>query len=80
MNWTQLLIDLKSARLSQTQIAEFCGCGQTTISDLYAGKIKNPSYPIGLSLIALSKKYKRKINRLTGTDDCVIAKIQVVQA
>jgi len=62
MNWTQLLNDLRAAKVSQQDIAAFCGdgTGQTTIADIAKGKTKNPSYKVGFAIIALHKKHCKK--------------------
>lgn len=56
MNWPQLLSDLSSAGVSQTKIAAICGCSQATVSDLNTGRIKDPSFCLGSSLVELHRR------------------------
>lgn len=44
---------LERGGMTQTQIAEACGCSQSTISDIAKGKNKSPAYHIGKKLEAL---------------------------
>lgn len=53
MDWTKLLTDLKAAGMTQVQIAAECGVTQTSVSELFRGEIKNPSYDFGARLTAL---------------------------
>jgi len=58
MDWTNLLSELKEARVPQKEIAEFCGCSQSTISELSRGEIKEPAHSTGEKLI---KFHARKL-------------------
>jgi hypothetical protein len=51
MNWTQLLSEISASGATQKETAEFCDCGQSTISELRLGKIKEPAHSLGQSLI-----------------------------
>lgn len=53
MDWEQLIAELVARRMSQTQIAAACGCGQATIADLANGKTKEPRHSLGETLRAL---------------------------
>ncbi len=53
MNWIDLITQLNAHGLTQQQIAAACGCGQTTISEIAAGKTKEPRYGLGQKLIDL---------------------------
>jgi hypothetical protein len=51
MNWIKLISDLSAAGVTQKDIAAHCACGQSTISEIGRGAIKNPAYSIGKQLI-----------------------------
>lgn len=53
MDWTQIISELKGAGFSQARIAEKCGCGQATISELAIGRTKDPQHSLGQKLLAL---------------------------
>lgn len=63
MNWIELIADLKARGYSQPQIAERCGCVQSTISDLATGKLKDPRHAVGEILRAMHAKARRKKER-----------------
>lgn len=60
MDWKTLIADLQRAGLSQVQIAQFCGCVQSTISALARGAASGTDYEIGTALVQLHKKHARK--------------------
>jgi transcriptional regulator with XRE-family HTH domain len=53
MDWTQIISELKGAGFSQARIAEKCGCGQATISELAMGRTKDPQHSLGQKLLDL---------------------------
>lgn len=53
MDWKKLIAELQAQGLTQPQIAERCGCGQATISDLASGKTGDPRHSLGQALKAL---------------------------
>lgn len=53
MDWPQRITDIRNTGMTQVQIARHCGCSQTTVSLLLAGKTRNPSWLIGQALTAL---------------------------
>lgn len=55
MDWKKLITELSEKGLTQQAIAKFCGCAQSTISDLFTGEIKEPKYSIAVSLVNLSE-------------------------
>ena len=63
MDWKNIMADLSAAGFKQTQIAETCGCSQSTVSDLANGEIKQPNFALGQSLIALHRKAARRLKR-----------------
>jgi transcriptional regulator with XRE-family HTH domain len=63
MDWQSLIADLKSRNLTQHDIAAFCKCKQSTVSDLSRGITKRPNFELGQALIALHKS-KRKAPEL----------------
>lgn len=61
MNWADTIALIKEAGYSQPQIAEYCKCGQSTISELATGTTKEPRYSTGQALQQLAAKAKRKL-------------------
>jgi hypothetical protein len=51
--WRLMLAHLKRAGMTQMQIAEHCGCDQSTISALSNGRAEEPRHSLGERLIAL---------------------------
>lgn len=60
MNWKNIISELINLQMTQQQIAEKCGCGQTTISELAIGKTQNPSFALGQKLIELLNGTKKE--------------------
>ena len=58
MDWKSLIAELQGLGLSQTQIAEVCGCGQSAISGLARGVTKDPGWSIGERLRRLLEAKK----------------------
>ena len=56
MDTKLLLQKLFEVGFTQGQIANFVGCSQPTISDISRGKIRNPSFEIGMALLDLARK------------------------
>lgn len=56
MDWKTLIETLTAKGWKQQQIAEFCGCAQSVISELATGKVKNPRFTTGQALIAMGKR------------------------
>ena len=52
--WPDLVNKLMLSGLTQPQLAEAVGCGQSTISDLLNGKTTDPRTSTGLALIRLA--------------------------
>lgn len=53
MDWKSIIADLSAAGVNQTELARECDCGQSTISEISRGVIKEPSFRIGKRLIEL---------------------------
>ncbi|WP_310626694.1 helix-turn-helix transcriptional regulator [Limnohabitans sp.] len=53
MNWKQIISDLSDRGYTQPKLAEACGCGQATISDMATGKTKSPRYEVGAKLLKI---------------------------
>jgi len=53
MDWTRLIADLTGAGMTQAEIAEACGCTQSSISDLWRGETKSPNFDLGSRLVQL---------------------------
>jgi predicted XRE-type DNA-binding protein len=60
MNWTQLLSEISATGATQKEAADFCGCSQSTISELSRGEIKEPAHSLGESLIEFHKIRSRR--------------------
>jgi hypothetical protein len=60
MDWKNLIAELKAHKFTEAQIAEACGCAQSTINALGNGVAKTTRYEIGSSLEALLKKARRR--------------------
>lgn len=60
MNWTLIISEISDAGVSQAEMAKRCKCGQSTISEIYRGEIKNPSFSIGNELVALHSEVVKK--------------------
>lgn len=60
MQWKNIISDLKASGLTQMQIAEKCGCAQSTISEMATDDARIPSFPIGAALLDLHKKSIKK--------------------
>lgn len=56
MNWSVVIADIQAAGWSQPRIAAECDCAQSTISDLAAGRTKDPRYTIGEALLRLRRR------------------------
>lgn len=61
MNWVETIALLKRAGFTQPEIADYCGCAQSTISDLSTGKSATCRYPIGEALKELAGKARRRL-------------------
>jgi len=54
MDWKIVIADIqRHGKLTQPQIAEKCGCGQATVSDLAKGHTEQPRHSLGQALLAL---------------------------
>ena len=60
MQWKNIISDLKASGLTQMQIAEKCGCAQSTISEMATDVDRTPRFPIGAALLDLHKKVLKK--------------------
>jgi predicted XRE-type DNA-binding protein len=61
MNWVETIALIQKAGYSQTQIAKFCGCAQSSLNELATGQTKDPRDSIGQALRKLHAKAKRKL-------------------
>jgi len=60
MDWKIIIAEIQEyGHLTQPQIAEKCGCGQATISELARGETKHPRYPVGAALKELWEHVKQ---------------------
>lgn len=56
MDWKALIQRLLDAGMTQVQIAADCGVAQSSVSDLYRGASKSPSFDFGARLVALDQR------------------------
>ena len=56
MDWRTLVAAIIATGATQTQIAEECGCAQSTISDLLTGQTAEPRWSLGQSLVAMAHR------------------------
>lgn len=63
MNWVETIALLKRAGYTQPEIADACGCAQSTISDLATGTSTEPRYSTGVRLRQLVVRANRKLAR-----------------
>lgn len=54
IDWPRILGDLIATGMTQPRIADACGCGQSTVSELLNGRAKNPRTDTGLLLLKLA--------------------------
>lgn len=61
MTWREKLALIRDRMgLTQTEIAAQVGCSQSTITDLYRGKIRSTNYEYALAIDALVKTALRR--------------------
>lgn len=60
MDWKAVVTALLSGGWTQVEIAQACGCAQSTISAIARGENKNPSYALGQALLAIKAKRRRR--------------------
>jgi len=60
MNWTQVIEEIHARGITHTEIAALCGTSQGNLSDLKAGRVKNPAWPVGDALLDLHKRMLRR--------------------
>ena len=53
MDWKNIISQLISKGYTQQQIAQKCGCGQATISELLRGETQSPRFDLGQKLLDL---------------------------
>lgn len=58
-NVREIAKKLRTAGYTQWDIARFCGCGQSSISDIASGKTLDPSYSVGAALIRLAQSVQQ---------------------
>jgi hypothetical protein len=56
-DWKKLLDDLAAIGVSQRWAADLLDSQQGTLSSLYRGISKQPTYPLGVRLVALHKRH-----------------------
>lgn len=56
MDWQTLISELTRNGVTQTVMAIRAGCSQSTISEIFKGKIKDPAYSIGRALVDFHKE------------------------
>lgn len=63
MNWKTIIQEIMDSGLSQSEIANKCGTGQSHISGLYLGHRKCPNWVLGDALIRLHKEVANQSKR-----------------
>jgi transcriptional regulator with XRE-family HTH domain len=61
MDWKTLIAELtdrSKGGFTQAALAEKCGCGQSTISEIGRGIITSPNFELGQKLVALHAAHK----------------------
>jgi len=53
MDWKTLISELSELGATQVEIASRCGCGQSTVSEIGRGEIKNPGASTAFALVAM---------------------------
>lgn len=53
MDWKNIISQLISKGYTQQQLAQKCGCGQATISELFRGETQSPRFDLGRKLLVL---------------------------
>jgi transcriptional regulator with XRE-family HTH domain len=63
MDWQKIIIELTDRSIggfTQAALAEICGCGQSTISEIGRGIISRPNADVGMKLLELRAKIINK--------------------
>lgn len=60
MNWPELIQSIMNRGVSQVEISRRLGCGQSTISNLLIGRVKEPGHALGQALIQLERNTRRR--------------------
>jgi len=53
MDWTKIISELSAKGVTQKAMADRAQCGQSTISEISRGEIRNPAYSIGKAILDL---------------------------
>jgi transcriptional regulator with XRE-family HTH domain len=53
MDWKNIISQLIDKGYTQQQLAQKCGCGQATISELSRGETKSTRFEVGQKLLGL---------------------------
>lgn len=56
MDWTVILKELRDCGVTQMQVAEQCGVGQSAVSSLARGDTKSPGFDFGSKLLSLHRE------------------------
>jgi hypothetical protein len=60
VDFRYVIKSLSAAGYKQNELAHYCRCNQSSISDLVSGKTRDPSYFIGAKLMELQKSILRE--------------------
>lgn len=63
MNWEQIIDEIKSAGMTQKEIADAIGVSVGTLSEMKNGKVCEPRWSKGETLLALRHSLRRKIKK-----------------
>jgi len=64
INWQAVMAGLKSAGITQPEIALRLGCGQATLSDLSRGKTLDPRFTLAAGLLRLAREHGVEVQPL----------------
>lgn len=69
-DWSAIVKALVSSGLTQPQIAESCGCGQSTLSDILNRRTLDPRVSLAIKLLRLAKGRGLEIAANDAGRDC----------
>ena len=73
MQWDSLVRSLMDDGLTQVQIAERVGCGQSTLSEILNRRSEQPRANLALALLALREETNRAKSKFAGTSFAEVA-------
>lgn len=74
-DWSAIVKALVASGLTQPQIADACGCGQSTLSDLLNRRTIDPRVSLALKLLRLAQSRGLQLLRLDPAQPCPLAEV-----